>query len=626
MFKKRVVKRFSSFIIILLLLQVFLPALPTPVCADSEKIVVILDAGHGGMDGGSDKGIRTEKEYNLILAQYVAEALRANGNFEVRLTREDDTYLQFLERALYIREYNADILISLHCNSNEDSSVKGNMALVSVIDKFNASTLAGKILDAISSAVDINCGNVATREDTGDSLGVYYWNDEYQWDMPGERSSGTVSDYFSINTWSSKFGTPSIIVEHGYVSNAHDREILDSDENLKKIAYAEAQAVIDFYTGHTHQWPSEKTVDYPSNCTLTGTKSYRCQICGMKSATESLPAAPDTHYWRQTASLAATCTEDGYIEYICQISDNLNSKGYPCEVHYYTATLPETGHNYQVIEDTQAGHGKDGHYIQKCLYCGDVIEEVRPGDPHQYEITANIPPTCTEDGGVAYACTVCGDSYTETIPALGHDFEEIERVEISGDTNGYILYKCRTCGEEKREILSACEHEYTNRIETPATCETNGKISETCSKCGYVHEEILPATGHTLTVMMDVPPTCENEGYYRAECSVCGAKFIENRPAIGHTYIIKEETQHILTKVCQICGQEITEEITRRNLLSIFQNPAAAIILCVILIQLIAIPVIVVYHHRHQKKLSEIRRKTETYYENEEKEELHSQK
>lgn len=596
--------RITAFLIISSLLIIALP-LGQPVCAAEEKIVVILDAGHGGDDGGSDKGTKTEKTYNLTLAKYMREALEKNQAFEVHMTREDDVSLLKLPRAMNIITYNADVLISLHCNSNDSSKPNGSMAYVSVIDKFDATPLAGKILDAISSATDhaIKRGDVEVRHDTGDALGVYYWNEVRQWDMPGESSLGTVSDYYSINTWSSKFGAPSIIVEHAYVSNKDDCAILDKEENLKKIAYAEADAVINFYTGHTHQFPAEKTVDFPSSCTLTGTKSYRCTVCGIKRDTEALAPAPETHYWRLYEKNPATCTEDGSASYICQISYNLNDRGYDCAVHSYTDKLPATGHDYLTTEDTAAAHGRDGRLRKECRNCGDVIEELRPADPHVYEIESESEATCTEDGGVTYKCTVCGDTYTEVSAKLGHDFIEIDRLDKTENTDGYVKYECLRCGETKTEVLHSCEHQFANRTETPAACESDGLITETCEKCGYVREEIIPATGHSLRVLLDTAPTCDKEGFYRAECTVCGEKISETRPATGHAYVIKEENGDTVIKECSVCGDEITEEIERRSILSIFKNPAAAVILSVILIQMIAFPVIIVSHKRHKKRI-----------------------
>lgn len=151
--------------------------------------------------------------------------------------------------------------------------------------------------------------------------------------MPGDSSLGKKSDYYSVNTWCSKFGVPSIIVEHGYLSNSEDAKIIDDDENLKKIAKAEAEALAEYYFGHTHSFSAERLVDHPANCTLDGAMSYRCIVCGAKTGTVSIPRDPNAHYWRISSSKAATCTEDGFIERVCQISYNLNDKGYDCEVH-----------------------------------------------------------------------------------------------------------------------------------------------------------------------------------------------------------------------------------------------------------------------------------------------------
>lgn len=588
----------AKFLVTLLLVAVtFIAAIAAPVRADSaERVTVVLDAGHGGMDGGTDLGIRTEKEYDLILATYIAEYLRANDRFEVIMTRTDDTYLKFLPRALFVRDCNADVLISLHCNSSDVSSAKGTLAIVSKIEPYHseASALAERILDSISKAVPLDKGKVETRADTGDSLGVYYWSTEHQWDMPAASDLGQTSDYFSINTWASKFGTPSMIVEHGYLSNEYDRTLLDKDENLRAIAKAEAEAVIEFYTGHTHTFSSEMTIDYPSSCSMNGTKSYRCTVCGMKTATTELPSAPEAHYWRVTSRTNATCTEDGHIEYICQISDNLNSKGYACEVHTKTETLAATGHTYEVVEDTPAAHGKDGRYLRRCTSCGEEIDEVRPGEAHDYVVTADVAATCTEDGGITYTCTICADSYTNITESFGHELEELSRTEVSGDENGSVLYRCRICGAEVEEVLHACEHEYdpSTREEHPADCVTDGSITETCKKCGYVREERIPSLGHDMKTVLDVAATCTEEGHYRARCGVCGYEDTRSRPALGHSYIIKEENDTHVIKECTRCLHETEEEATRRSLATIFDKPLVAAIMLVIVIQLVSVPVI----------------------------------
>ncbi len=318
---------------------------------EDHKVVVVIDPGHGGIDGGTDAGTRTEKEYCLEIARVVADTLIADGRFEVWMTREDDTYLTLLERSLYAREKNADLLLSVHVNSNYETYPNGLTAYVSLIDRFSGWTLSEMILDSISAAVPIARGKTVLAEDTGDELGVYYWDSERQWDMPGAWWLGQKSDYYSMNTWPTKFGIKSIIVEHGFASNAGDRAILDDGASLAEMGRAEADAIIDYYTNHTHQF-GDYEVDMPSNCMFQGSMSRRCSICGCKKDTVSLDPAPDNHYWRSIG------VSDGWETKVCQIEYHLNKKGYDCGVTTVTVAVeteapPETpAETPEPIEET----------------------------------------------------------------------------------------------------------------------------------------------------------------------------------------------------------------------------------------------------------------------------------
>ena len=84
---------------LLFLILLLFAAAALPVSADlakDGKIVVVLDPGHGGIDGGTAVGKRTEKENNFLIAQAMAKILGENENFTVILTRETDEYLTFL--------------------------------------------------------------------------------------------------------------------------------------------------------------------------------------------------------------------------------------------------------------------------------------------------------------------------------------------------------------------------------------------------------------------------------------------------------------------------------------------------------------------------------------------------
>ena len=594
-------RRLSAFFLIILFALPFLAAPARADLAADGKIVVVIDAGHGGIDGGTAVGTHTEKEYNLKLAQYLAATLEANGNFTVVLTRDTDVYLTYLERVLIARDANADLFLAMHCNSIDYDYVSGTAAYISVVDRFSAAKLAGKILDNISASVPIKRGNVETREDTGDSSGIYYWSEEYQWDMPGAAELRQKSDYYSVNTWSSKFGFPSIIIEHGYLSNANDLSVLDDDGSLWSIAAAEAQAIIDFYTNHEHVY-GDVTADFPSNCVFPGTASKHCTICGAKSGTTALPAAPENHWWRTLESREPTCTEDGYIHKLCQISYNLADRDYPIEAHEVEEVLPATGHSYTVIEELPAGHGTDGRITRRCEVCGDITLETLPGEPHTYEVTEEHEPTCTENGVRTERCTVCGDTRTEEIPATGHTYENVEQVNATDEKDGYILWRCSVCGDETTEVLSSCEHEFDVE-EIPPTCTEGGSVKSTCTICGYEREEVLPATGHDYEVQTQVEPTCTEDGYRSLKCKVCGDETTETIPATEHLYVTIKEEGGKITKVCAICGDEITERADDARLLASLPNhPVVCVIVGIIVLQLIAVAVILVKHGRKMKK------------------------
>ncbi len=92
----------------------------------NEKMIVVLDAGHGGADGGAvrdiagEKELIKEKDINLSVAKKTAEILK-NNNIEVRMTREGDTYPSLAERAEFANELDAALFVSIHSNSAENS-------------------------------------------------------------------------------------------------------------------------------------------------------------------------------------------------------------------------------------------------------------------------------------------------------------------------------------------------------------------------------------------------------------------------------------------------------------------------------------------------------------------------
>lgn len=101
------------------------PAAPAP-RGDAGKRLVVIDAGHGGIDPGTHgrSGIR-EKDLVLGVARELRKALEATGRYRVQLTRDSDVFIPLRERVNIARVAHADLFVSLHADSNDHPDIRG---------------------------------------------------------------------------------------------------------------------------------------------------------------------------------------------------------------------------------------------------------------------------------------------------------------------------------------------------------------------------------------------------------------------------------------------------------------------------------------------------------------------
>ena len=88
--------------------------------------LVFLDPGHGGKDPGA-QGVRgtQEKAVVMAIARVLQRELLAGGRYRVLLTRNTDNYVALRERVARAQEAKADLFLSLHADSCENSDVRG---------------------------------------------------------------------------------------------------------------------------------------------------------------------------------------------------------------------------------------------------------------------------------------------------------------------------------------------------------------------------------------------------------------------------------------------------------------------------------------------------------------------
>ncbi|MFM2167317.1 MAG: hypothetical protein RIS79_1688 [Verrucomicrobiota bacterium] len=90
--------------------------------AETQKIpVVLVDAGHGGHDGGAVANGGIEKHLTLSIAKRLRDELIAAG-LRVVMTRETDTFLPLEERATLTKKHGAEAFVSVHINTDGSGS------------------------------------------------------------------------------------------------------------------------------------------------------------------------------------------------------------------------------------------------------------------------------------------------------------------------------------------------------------------------------------------------------------------------------------------------------------------------------------------------------------------------
>jgi len=228
-------------------------ALPQ-VRGDDSRPLVVIDAGHGGVDPGAinpDTGLR-EKDVTLRIAQAIRDELLATGRVRVALTRDDDRYLVLRERYGIARRLKANLFISIHCDSvgSGDASGASVYTLSEVASDKEAARLATREnkADVISG---VNLGEAGadvssilidlTQRETMNTSASFAR-------LLGREAKPLIPTKPVFHRMASLMvlkapDMPSILFETGYISNPGDAAFLDSRDGREKIAESVTKAV-----------------------------------------------------------------------------------------------------------------------------------------------------------------------------------------------------------------------------------------------------------------------------------------------------------------------------------------------------------------------------------------------
>ncbi|MGI6265294.1 MAG: leucine-rich repeat protein, partial [Acutalibacteraceae bacterium] len=256
------------------------------------------------------------------------------------------------------------------------------------------------------------------------------------------------------------------------------------------------------------------TVDISPTCTEPGSQSHHSVFENEPYGSVVIPATG--HAWQLSDHKDATCTENGYDDYVCA-NDPTHTK---------RETIPATGHTYSTewtvdVAPTCEQLGSKSHHCENCDAVIDVTEIPVLG--HDWQLSGHKDATCTEDG---YDDYVCANDSTHTkreiITATGHTYSTEWTVDAAPtcEQPGSKSHHCGNCDAviDVTEI-PATGHDWQLSDHKDATCTENGYDDYVCANDPtHTKRETIPATGHNWKAVGRMAATCTEDGYVDYEC------------------------------------------------------------------------------------------------------------
>ena len=172
---------------------------------------VVVDAGHGGKDGGTGRDGVLEKHLNLDNVLLLEAALKRRG-VDVVLTRRSDVFLPLPSISEAANQAQPDVFVSIHHNASTNSGIAG-------IETYYYHAPSLPLARAVHNSL----------------VGGF----------PSKDRGVRKAQFYVINHTSA----PSILVEVGYLSNSAERQELQSAARQRKAMEAVADGVMAYLKG-----------------------------------------------------------------------------------------------------------------------------------------------------------------------------------------------------------------------------------------------------------------------------------------------------------------------------------------------------------------------------------------
>lgn len=220
---------------------------------EAGRKVVVIDPGHGGLDSGTD-GVNGLLEKDLVLAEglMLARVLKEHG-YVVHMTRDSDVFVPLSERVAIARKLRADLMISLHADSNPNPQVDG-LSIYTLSDgrsdreaaalarrENQSDVIAGVDLSHEDGPVapiliDLAQRDTINRSSRFAQMALGQLRDATDILSPSPHRAASLAVLVAPDV-------PAVLIELGYLSNESDAAQMNTEAWRHRVAEAVAEAV-----------------------------------------------------------------------------------------------------------------------------------------------------------------------------------------------------------------------------------------------------------------------------------------------------------------------------------------------------------------------------------------------
>lgn len=250
-----------------------------------DKVIIAIDAGHGGQDPGAiGPGGTQEKNVTIAIARKLRALLNDDPMFKGVLTRDGDYFISVMGRSDVARKQNANFLVSIHADAAPNRDATG--ASVWVLSNRRAnSEMAGwleqheKQSELLGGAGDVLANSQSDPYLSQAVLDLQFGHSQrVGYDVATNvlsqlQSVGVLHkrrpEHASLGVLRSP-DIPSILVETGFISNNGEERLLGSDSYQQQIADAIYNGLRKYFDAHPLQSAPQGGAGQTASAALPG--------------------------------------------------------------------------------------------------------------------------------------------------------------------------------------------------------------------------------------------------------------------------------------------------------------------------------------------------------------------